>query len=83
MFDNCCLFPYFMSPSGIADSILCETLKLEVYSTAENGNWSGVSIISFWKVIRFNVGYISFIAGMMFLCLFRNFKFVLTLVALN
>ena len=23
-FDNCCLFPYFMSPSGILDSILCE-----------------------------------------------------------
>ena len=22
--DNCFLFPYFMSPSGIVDSILCE-----------------------------------------------------------
>ena len=50
-----------------------------VYSNAEDGNWSVVSMISFWNVINFSVGSISFIAEKIFLCAFSTFKFVLPL----
>ena len=38
-----------------------------------------VSMISFWNVINFSVGLISFIAEKIFLCAFSTFKFVLPL----
>ena len=50
-----------------------------VYSKAEDGNWSMMSMISFWNVINFNVGSINFIAEKIFLCAFSTFKFVLPL----
>ena len=45
-----------------------------MYPAAEDGNWSDVSIVSFWKVVSINVGSINFVTEKIFLCAFRTFR---------
>ena len=52
-------------------------MNFEVYYIADDGNWSVVSIVSFWKVISLRVGPINFIAENIFLLAFNTFKVVL------
>ena len=54
-------------------------MNLEVYSIEDGGNWSVVSIVSFWNVMSLSVGSINFIAENIFLWDFKTFKFVLPL----
>ena len=56
---------------------------MEVYSDAEDRNWSVVSIVSFWKVMGCRVGSISFIAEKMVWCAFNTFRIVLPLEGLS
>ena len=54
-----------------------------MYSNVEDGNWSVVSIVSFWNVINLIVGSIRFMTEKIFLCAFNTFKFVLLLEGYN
>ena len=58
-------------------------MNLEVYSIADDENWSVVSIVSFWNVISLSVGSIKFIAENIFLWAFNTFKVVLPLEGRN
>ena len=54
-----------------------------MYSAAVDGNWSGMSIVSFWKVISYDVGSINSMVENICLCTFKTFKFVLSLEDYN